>query len=97
MTYLQQTVVADAPATKETMAAAHGLSSSCFCAAVAETVAAGEDAAVAAATAAASSGSCSFCAAAAVETASDSVASADPALSFRPNRGCRDIVPGIPF
>lgn len=62
-----------------------------------DTAAAGEDAVAAAVTATASSGSYSFCAAAAAETASDSAASANPALSFRPNRGCRDIVPGIPF
>ena len=36
MIYQQQTAAADAPAMKvETMAAAHGLSSSCFCAAAA--------------------------------------------------------------
>ena len=62
-----------------------------------DTAAAGEDAAEAAMTAAASSGSYSFCAAVAAETALDLAASANSAISFRPNRGCRDIVPGIPF
>ena len=43
MIYQQQTAAADAPAMKvETMAAAHGLSSSCFCAAAAEMAVAGE-------------------------------------------------------
>ena len=84
MIYQQQTAAADAPAMKETMAAAHGLSSSCFCAAVAETVAAGEDAAVAAATAAASSGFYSLCASVAEMAALDVAASANPADgSFR--------------
>lgn len=82
MTYLQQTVVADAPATKETMAAAHGLSSFCFCAAVAETAATGEDAAVAAVIAAASSGFYCFCASVAEMAAVDSAASANPSHCF---------------
>lgn len=53
------------------MAAAHGLSSSCFCAAAAEMAVAGEAAAVAAATAAALSGSYCFFASAAAMVAED--------------------------
>lgn len=87
----QQTAAADAPAMKAgTMAAAHGLSSSCFCAAVAETAAAGE-AAAAAATAAASSGSYCFCAAAAETVASDSVDSAKIFRQFVYRKGVRDL------
>ena len=72
MIYQQQTAAADAPAMKvETMAAAHGLSSSCFCAAAAEMAVAGEAAAVAAATAAALSGSYCFFAPAAAMVAED--------------------------
>lgn len=78
MTYLQQTVVADAPVMKETMAAAHGLSSFCFCAAVAETAAGEAAAETAAVIAAASSGFYCFCASVAEMVASAAAASANP-------------------
>lgn len=81
MIYQQQTAVADAPAMRETMADAPGLSSSFFCAAAAATVAAVVAAGAASAeTAAASSGSCCFCAAAAA-TAAGADAAADSANS----------------
>lgn len=99
MIYQQQTAAADAPAMKaEADAPAHGsLSSSYFCAAVAETAEAGAAAAVAEMTAAASSGFCCFCAAAAAERASDSAASANSSPRFAGTGGCQDIVPGTPF
>lgn len=84
MIYQQQTAVADAPAMRDTMADALGLSSSFFCAAAAAATVAAVAAAAGAAsaeTAAASSGSCYFCAAAAATAAGADAAVADSANS----------------
>ena len=76
MIYQQQTVAADAPATKVAITAAHGLSSSCSCAAVAAMAAAGEDAPEAAIAAASSGSYCSCAAVAAMVAGEDAEVSA---------------------
>lgn len=97
MIYQQQTAVADAPAMRDTMADAPGLSSSFFCAAAAATVAAVVVAAGASVeTAAASSGSCCFCAAVVATVAGADAAVADSANSCS-QRGVRASTPAPLF